>query len=99
MDVDIGDINKLKKVVTEQFRDGLPVLHAKARVSQEIIAEKIGVSRQTYNAIETGKRDIPWTTFLARLAFFNNNQTRRMIDQIDGFENNMTMILNLPKQD
>lgn len=69
MDVDIGDINKLKKVVTEQFKDGLPVLHVKARVSQEIITEKIRVSRQTYNATETGKRDMPWTIFLARLAF------------------------------
>ncbi|MCH5338773.1 MAG: helix-turn-helix domain-containing protein [Acetatifactor sp.] len=28
------------------------------RVSQEITAKKIGVSRQTYNAIEIGKRDI-----------------------------------------
>lgn len=68
IDVDIGDINKLKKVVTEQFKDGLPVLHAKARASQEIIAENIGVSHQTYNAIEIGKRDISCTTFLAAKA-------------------------------
>ena len=58
MDVDIGDINKLKNVVTERFRDGVPVLRANARVSQEITAKKIGVSRQTYTAIEIGKRDI-----------------------------------------
>ena len=100
MDVGIGDISKLKRDVTEQFRDELPVLRAKARVSQETIAEKIGVSRQTYNAIETGKRDIPWTTFLALVAFFQNNeQTRRMIEQFDGFEENMTIILNSPKQE
>ena len=98
MDVGIGDISKLKRDVTEQFRDELLVLRAKARVSQETIAEKIGVSRQTYNAIETGKRDIPWTTFLALLAFFQNNeQTRRMIEQFDGFEENMSIILSSPK--
>ena len=45
MDVDISDIDKLKNVVTERFRDGLPVLRAKARVSQEITAKKIGVSQ------------------------------------------------------
>ena len=59
MDVGIGDIGMLKKQVMEQFREELPVLRAKARVSQETIANKIGVSRQTYNAIETGNRDIP----------------------------------------
>jgi len=100
MDVGIGDINKLKKHVTEQFIDELPVLRAKVRVSQETIAEKIGVSRQTYNAIENGKRDIPWTTFLALLAFFqNNDQTKRMIEQLEEFEENMTSILNSPKQE
>ena len=31
MDVDIGDINKLKKVVTEQFKDGLPVCYVRRR--------------------------------------------------------------------
>lgn len=31
--------------------------------------------------------------------FFNNDQMEYMIDQIDGFKNNMTMILNSPKQD
>ena len=100
MDVGIGDINSLKKQVTEQFRDELPVLRAKARVSQETIADKIGVSRQTYNAIETGKREITWTTFLALLAFFQNNeQTRRMIELFDGFEEKMSTILNSPKQE
>lgn len=99
MDVGIGDINRMKKIVTEQFRDELPVLRAKAKVSQENIAEKIGVSRQTYNAIETGKKDIPWTIFLALLAFFqNNDQTKRMVEQLDGFDDNMTLILNSPKQ-
>lgn len=95
MNIGIGDIGELKKQVMEQFRDELPVLRAKVRVSQETIAEKIGISRQTYNSIETGKRDISWTTFLALLAFFQNNeQTRRMIEQFDGFEENMSIILN-----
>lgn len=41
----------------------------KARISQEIIAKKIGVSRRTYNAIEIGNRDMPWTTFLKQNKF------------------------------
>ena len=58
MDVDISDIDKLMNVVTERSRDGFPVLRANARVSQEITANKMGVSRQTYTAIEIVKRDI-----------------------------------------
>ena len=49
----------------------LPVLRAKARISQEDIASKIGISRQTYSSIETGKREMSWTTFLALIAFFS----------------------------
>lgn len=53
------------------------MLRAKARVSQEEIAEKIGISRQTYSSIETGKRDMSWTTFLALMAFFQNNDSTK----------------------
>lgn len=49
----------------ELLREELPVLRAKAKVSQEYIAERIGISRQTYSSIETGKRAMTWTTFLA----------------------------------
>lgn len=38
MDVGINDINRMKRIVTEQFSDELPVLCAKAKVSQENIA-------------------------------------------------------------
>ena len=59
------DVNKLKCNLMEMFRDELPVLRAKGRLSQENVSEKIGISRQTYNGIETGKREMNWTTFLA----------------------------------
>ena len=36
-----------KQELIETFRSELPVLRAKAKVSQEIVAEKIGISRQT----------------------------------------------------
>ncbi|MBD5525384.1 MAG: helix-turn-helix transcriptional regulator [Lachnospiraceae bacterium] len=65
----------------------MPVLRTKARISQEIVTEKIGVSRQTYSSIETGKREMSWTVFLALLAYFQNNGlTRGALSKIDGFE-------------
>jgi transcriptional regulator, pvuIIC len=54
-------------------------------VTQEEIATRIGISRQTYSAIETGKREMSWTVFLALLAVFNNDpKTRELIEKIDG---------------
>ncbi len=48
----------LRNTIVELLRKELPVLRAKARISQEDIAEKIGISRQTYSSIETGKREM-----------------------------------------
>lgn len=41
----------------------LPVLRARIVASQADISEKIGISRQTYNAIENGKKKLNWTVF------------------------------------
>ena len=54
-------INTEKKLeIMELVREELPVLRAKAKVSQEDIAERIGISRQTYSSIETGKRTMTY---------------------------------------
>lgn len=98
MGINTDDITELKHDLMEQFRNELPVLRARARASQEIIAEKIGISRQTYSGIETGKREMTWTTFLALLAFFQNNeQTKPMIDQINGFSDSLTKVMESPE--
>lgn len=98
MGISTDDITELKHNLMEQFRNELPVLRARARASQEAIAEKIGISRQTYSGIETGKREMTWTIFLALLAFFQNNeQTKTMIDQINGFGDSMTKVMESPE--
>lgn len=98
MGINTDDVAELKHDLMEQFRNELPVLRARVRVSQEIIAKKIGISRQTYSGIETGKREMTWTTFLALLVFFQNNeQTKQMIDQINGFSDSMTKVMESPE--
>ena len=82
------------KVIT-LLRNELPVLRAKARISQEDIANKIGISRQTYSSIETGKREMSWTTFLALIAFFqNNDSTKQMLNSIDGLSAGVELIVD-----
>lgn len=84
----------LRNTIVELLRKELPVLRAKARISQEDIAEKIGISRQTYSSIETGKREMSWTIFLALIAYFQNNEsTKKMIGEINGLSEGIEMIM------
>ena len=84
----------LRNTIVELLRKELPVLRAKARISQEDIAEKIGISRQTYSSIETGKREMSWTTFLALIAYFQNNEsTKKMIGEINGLSEGIEMMM------
>lgn len=79
------DCFDMRSKVIALLRNELPALRAKARVSQEDIANKIGISRQTYSSIETGKREMSWTTFLALIAFFQNTEsTKQMLNSIEG---------------
>ena len=76
---------EIKEKLIEVLRSELPVLRAKARVSQEEIARIIGMSRQTYSSIERGNRVMSTTTFWALIAYFQNNtSTKDMIDNIAG---------------
>ncbi len=89
----------LRNTIIELLRGELPVLRAKARVSQEDIAERIGISRQTYSSIETGKREMSWTTFLALIAYFQNNEsTKDMISEINGLSEGLEMIIESPDE-
>lgn len=88
-------LSEIKSSLVEILRNELPVLRAKARISQEEIAEKIGISRQTYSSIETGKREMSWTTFLALMAFFqNNDSTKQMINSIEGLSKGVEAIID-----
>ena len=84
----------VRNKLIELLRNDLLVLREKARVSQEDIANKIGISRQTYSSIETGKREMSWTTFLALIAYFqNNDRTKQMINGIEGLSEGMEMVM------
>lgn len=91
---------QIKAELMEKLRVELPVLRARLGISQERVAEMIGISRQTYNAIETGKREMTWSIFLLMIAFFQNNeQTDQMLKQIDEFEEKMRRVLNYESLD
>lgn len=51
----------------------LPVLRARIHISQAELARGVGISRQTYSLIETGKQAMTWVTFMAMIAYFSSN--------------------------
>lgn len=72
----------------------LPVLRARLGIYQQELARRVGISRQTYNNIETGKKKINWLTFNALIAVFeSNDETNAMLEKIDGFKNELLIAL------
>lgn len=72
----------------------LPVLRTRLGISQQELARRVGISRQTYNNIETGKKKINWLTFNALIAVFeSNDETNAMLEKIDGFKNELLIAL------
>ena len=58
----------------DKMTENLPVLRKKLKLSQEGLAEFIGISRYTVMLIETGKRRMTWNTFLSLVLLFDKNE-------------------------
>ena len=76
--------NNQKKILIENLSKNLPVLRAKLGINQAELAEKIGIARQTLTAIESGKRDMTWVTFVAlTLLFMQSEETRPLLPVVN----------------
>lgn len=60
-----------KDLLISKLTEYLPTLRGTVKVSQEQIANAIGVSRQTYNSIELKKRKMSWNTYMALVFFYD----------------------------
>jgi len=61
-----------RDVYIRRLSENLTELRTRAGISQGDLAQVIGISRQTYSSVETGKRPMAWDTFLALSFFFCN---------------------------
>ena len=74
---------KEKKRFIDALTDELSVLRARASISQDELAKLVGISRQTYGAIERKSRRMSWNTYLSLILFFDYNEsTHEMIRNI-----------------
>ena len=63
-----------KKKLMETLTNELKVLRAKVGITQQELADRLGVSRQTYGMIENKAQDMTWSNFLALTFLFKNNE-------------------------
>lgn len=88
------EISELKNELYEQLLSELPVLRARLGITQEMLAVKVGCSRQTVNAIEKRKKALTWQLFMAIITVFNlDDSTRKMLNDISGFNEKLNMVL------
>jgi DNA-binding XRE family transcriptional regulator len=89
-------ISKLNKSeLTEKMTEELQALRAKIGLSQGELSKMVGISRQTYCAVETKKHPMFWSTYMALLLVFDNNEkTKGMLDIIGVFLQELRDIFN-----
>ena len=63
-----------KKKLMETLTNELKVLRAKAGVTQQELADRLGVTRQTYGMIENKTQNMTWSHFLALTLLFRSNE-------------------------
>ena len=86
----------VKEKLINILTDELKVLRAKAEISQEKLAERIGLSRQTYGAIESKKQRMTWNTFISLLFLFEKYEgTSKIIHQIGAYPPELEAYLKL----
>lgn len=62
-----------KQFLINNLSSELSTLRGAVKASQEEMANIIGISRQTYSAIESKKRPMSWNTYMSLILFFDYN--------------------------
>ena len=86
---------KEKSEFVAALSSNLTVLRTKAGVSQEYIANFVGISRQSYGAVERGERKLSWNTYLALILFFDyNEKTHDLLYTLSAFPYHLIQNIN-----
>ena len=72
MNADLERSNLIDNMVSH-----LPAFRALIDITQEKLAETIGIGRQTYMAIESGKAKMRWDTFVTLSVIFSFNENTK----------------------
>lgn len=85
-----------KEELIDKFIYELPILRARIDMTQDEISEIAGLSRQTYSALETRKRKMTWSNFMALLfVFYFNPATRDAVENAGLFTLELKKIMSI----
>lgn len=77
---------EVKDTLIQKLTTALPALRGAVKATQEEVANAVGISRQTYCAVEMQKRKMSWNTYMALILFFDYNpNSRNAIRQLGAF--------------
>lgn len=80
--------NEGKDKSISHLTDNLKILRAKGNFTQENIANAIGISRQTYNAIECKKTEMTWSVYLSLIFLFSSlKETNQLLKILQIYPN------------
>lgn len=90
-----------KEIYIKKMTQELQKFRIMLGLSQSDIANLVGISRQTYSAIETKKREMSWSTYLTLATLFSSNETTsHTFFELNIFPNSMAEGLqDYPKSD
>ena len=84
-----------QKKYIDALAEELAPLRAKARISQIDLCAILGMSRQTYSAIEGKRRTMMWSTYLSFILFFDYNlDTREMLRNLPCYPEELFLRIN-----
>ena len=84
-----------KNALIDNMTDNLPVLRARLNMTQEDLANKIGLSRGTIISIENNKRPMTWSTFMSLILLFSHNErTSKLLEVMDIFTEDLHKYLD-----
>lgn len=88
-------LRKLTKgKLTKELASELPALRVKLGYSQTEMGGLIGVSRQTYSMIETQKKEMGWSVYMALILVFSTNlKTSVWLDFSGVFPKELQLVL------
>lgn len=69
----MNDLSDKQQQMISTLTKAMPYLRKELRVSQNVLAQKVGMSRQMISLIEREKQPMTWTQFLAIVFFFKSN--------------------------
>ena len=75
---------EMKNNLCTNLGENLSTIRAKTNISQNELASKLGITRQTITAIETKKRVMQWNTFISLVLLFSRNDEARAIMEFMG---------------